>query len=323
MNNCNCIFVTKNVDIPIVVKNLYWKTRFKNNEINFAITDIDLTAMLWLSTFGDKNDLPQLMLLENAYAASRPSDKVLKAFFDKINRLEEDGTLSNERAILLRTNYSMQEELVSLVNNDESEINSDTIINLNKKMIHQVEESLLNGSLKKEKDYIIQQHEEISSTREDIESKTQMLRLQEINLEQAFHSLDVLNKKINRDRKINDEKSIEINQGRAKLKREKQEYQEKIQRNAEKEANKNKKIFKTRFKIIARILIMFVCVGYYYVNRTFVDKYNINSIINFVITLVLFVPTIIGLWKFMLNRINFHSERIYENTYSNYVESFK
>lgn len=78
VHNCKCLFITDNIDIINTIKKLYNSERFKIGEIPFAMTDIDLTSYLWLSNAKIKSSLPEIILLESAYAAIKPSNEVLR-----------------------------------------------------------------------------------------------------------------------------------------------------------------------------------------------------------------------------------------------------
>lgn len=101
--SCGAIFVTENSDIANVVYRLFYDERFSKNEVNFAIKDVDLTAVLWFNSFRKQKKIPVTKLLENAYAACAPTKAVMQAFLEEINRLGGNEEISWESAVLLRT----------------------------------------------------------------------------------------------------------------------------------------------------------------------------------------------------------------------------
>lgn len=57
------------------------------------MSDVDLTSIIWLSTFGKNSDLPKMKLLEHAYSACMPSRLIMKEFLAKVHSLEESEKL--------------------------------------------------------------------------------------------------------------------------------------------------------------------------------------------------------------------------------------
>jgi hypothetical protein len=170
IENCKCIFVTKNKDIVQVINNLYYKERFSKGEINFAITDVDLTSLIWLSTFGKSSELPKLKLMENVYAACCPSTAVMNEFLRRIKRMSDSNKISNETAILLRTQYSMYYDLSELTDNDSANVNDNVIKEIEARFINR-EKKNAHNELKIVRDEIYKEKEEIASAREKLEQE--------------------------------------------------------------------------------------------------------------------------------------------------------
>ncbi|MHB8128913.1 MAG: hypothetical protein ACYDEX_07940 [Mobilitalea sp.] len=174
IENCKCIFVTKNKDIVQVVNNLYYKERFCKGEINFAITDVDLTSLLWLSTFGKNSELPKLKLMENVYAACSPSNAVMNEFIRKINRMSDSNKISNETAILLRTQYSMYNDLSELTDNDSANVNDNVIKEMEARLINRERKKAsehAHSELKYIRDEVLKEKDEIAAAREKLEQE--------------------------------------------------------------------------------------------------------------------------------------------------------
>lgn len=76
LEDCNAIFVTTNRDIRIETNKLL------NLDVNFKISpvmsDIDLTAIVWLKSMINNKKLPEMKLTENAMAAIKPSSTLRK-----------------------------------------------------------------------------------------------------------------------------------------------------------------------------------------------------------------------------------------------------
>lgn len=216
--DCKSIFVTKNREIVNVIHKLYYKERFKMGEINFVITDIDLTAILWLSTFGKQNDLPKLKLLENVYAACAPSNAVMKAFLTKIKNMEENAKISEEVALLLRTKYSMIDDLVELTSNSSNNISENTIIEMHARLVNREKKQatiVAQEKLKNVTEKVEYEKELVTKEREDVEGKREDLIVLQRRISKDKQDNEVINRRIESQRirneadKIKNEKSLE------------------------------------------------------------------------------------------------------------------
>lgn len=99
----------------------------KEYSIGYALTDIDLMAALWLKTWDAKSSLPDIVLLENAYAACQPTpvlDEILK---DNLARLSKEGFFSADEVLVLRAERSFVDEVVQLTGNDPTQLTTETV----------------------------------------------------------------------------------------------------------------------------------------------------------------------------------------------------
>ena len=165
IENCKAIFVTTNI---VILRTLYelYSERFYKGEICFAITDVDLTSMLWLKSFDKQTNLPCLKLLENAYAACCPSPEVMASFIDKVIQLEMEGRITNEEALLMRTQHSVKEDIVRLSENNPDKISDDLVLEVKKRIIDELNKKNqskideLNSENKKYRDKKLQAYNE-------------------------------------------------------------------------------------------------------------------------------------------------------------------
>lgn len=161
LENCKAIFVTANL---IIVKTIqdHYRQRWLKGEIPFSISEMDLTAVIWLKSFDKKTDLPCLKLMENAYAACTPSKSLLIAFSDKIRLLEQEDKISNEAALILRSQREFGDDLVELTENNPAAVTSDVIFEIKKRY----EESILQEERKKLSAIISDQSDELCKSGE-------------------------------------------------------------------------------------------------------------------------------------------------------------
>jgi len=135
VEDCKAIFATTNLIILKTLHELYHE-RFYRGEICFAITDVDLTSILWLKSFDKPTNLPCLKLLENAYAACCPSPEVMNSFVEKVNQLEKEGKVSVEEALLMRSQHSIKQDIVELSENNPDKITPDLIIKVKERLVN-------------------------------------------------------------------------------------------------------------------------------------------------------------------------------------------
>ncbi len=137
VEDCKAVFVTTN---SIIVRTLFdlFIDRFSKGEISFAINEIDLTAILWLKSFDKKTELPCLKLLENAYAACCPTRDVMDAFVEKVIQLENEGEISSDIALLMRTQHTIKNDILELTENDRSRISAEVVIKVKDEFIKNI-----------------------------------------------------------------------------------------------------------------------------------------------------------------------------------------
>ena len=128
LEDCNAIFVTTNRDIRIETNKLL------NLDVNFKISpvmsDIDLTAIVWLKSMINNKKLPEMKLTENAMAAIKPSSTLRKKFNQSLSNLKTSKTDVTPETLynLLCSNYYV-ENLMFNVNGDMKKINPGVLIN--------------------------------------------------------------------------------------------------------------------------------------------------------------------------------------------------
>ena len=165
VHNCKCLFITDNTDIINTIKKLYNSERFKIGEIPFAMTDIDLTSYLWLSNAEIKSSLPEIILLESAYAAIKPSNEVLREACRLIeNDINSSTGECNDDALLLRYSYSLRDYIAELTQNDSSEVTDDVLRELYRRQKNRTK-----------KEIAIEYSNKYASQQKDLEAKEKIL----------------------------------------------------------------------------------------------------------------------------------------------------
>jgi hypothetical protein len=107
------------------MKNLYPKNF--PPEINFAILDVDLASLLWLSRYNAKSTLPIDILISNAVSLNIASPEILERAFELTDKLVEDETLSEDAALMIRCQPRMKKYLGEATQNDSAAVSDITI----------------------------------------------------------------------------------------------------------------------------------------------------------------------------------------------------
>lgn len=324
--DCKSIFVTNNRDIVNVVHNLYYKDRFKKGEISFVITDIDLTAMLWLSTFGNQSELPKLKLLENVYAACAPSNAVMKAFLTRIKTMEENSKISKETALLLRTQYSMVDDLVEITNNSSENINDKTVMEMQSRLVNRERKNItieVQKSLELEIEKTKNEKDLVERERDEIEEKRSEL----INLQRRINKDKIDNehieKRLDNQRNRNELDKAKINRSL--------EHIEKIKKYQMKKSKNIAKIVSSIFRIIsiiflttvAFLIVIIFAIETYKISSLCIDNLVIPYIIVGIISVISLMLTIYSLKKVAFRLSEKIAIKIYDNIYSYYINKNK
>ncbi len=127
MEECPAIFVTTNNDIRRETNNLL--NLDETFKISPAISDIDLTAILWLKSLSTHKNIPEMKLTENALAALQPTANIKLRFDESIQKLKSTKIeiTSVQLHNLLCSNY-YRENFMDAIDGDINKINPNLII---------------------------------------------------------------------------------------------------------------------------------------------------------------------------------------------------
>lgn len=88
IENCNYIFVTSYFYLKKASKDI---TNEDNSCIGLVLDNLDLTAILWLKNNNSNNDLPRMRLIENALAATKASDAIIRKAIPIFEQFKKDN----------------------------------------------------------------------------------------------------------------------------------------------------------------------------------------------------------------------------------------
>lgn len=160
---CNAIFVTSNHDLRTATKQL-----LKINErieISPVISDVDLTAIMWLRSLKDNPTLPKDKLIENARALLKPTPNIIEEFnkcLDKIKKVKYAKDGKALQSLIYTTHFSSK--FMDEIEGDINKVNPSTIIKVYEKSLIDAEliekENLVekdkNKKLQKEKENLVE-----------------------------------------------------------------------------------------------------------------------------------------------------------------------
>lgn len=125
LEDCYAIMATPNLGFVNTVHDFYKDSYIR--DVGFLISDIDITSLLWLQTWDKKSKLPSIILLENAYAACRLTPETYNAFCETVEMLKNEGELTEEGALMLRTQKAPREDLLVSSQNNAGYVSVKTV----------------------------------------------------------------------------------------------------------------------------------------------------------------------------------------------------
>lgn len=323
--DCKAIFVTQNGDIARAIYKSYQKERFCKGEINFVITDVDLTAMMWLRTFGSKNEqdsLPKLKLLENAYAACKPTNAVMNRFLTKVQGLADSEKISQETAILLRSQYGLYDDISELTDNNADKIDD--------RLIKEMEARVRNRAVKAVKtelneDYLelAEQREEAERERSEIENTRVKLIDEKKKIAKAKQDLDFLSKRQQQQREKIKVDRMQNEQNLQNIRK----FRNNIVKEAKKKAGKKASVVRTVLYIamgmVALVLLAFFAYSTYVVSvKNEIDFIQAAWLIA-IVSVISLILEVLSMVKIFAGKIKKWTSYIYDKKYSEIMEQHK
>lgn len=107
------LFVTTNSDLARETRE-FFQADAPEGSVALCITDHALGNLLWLKNPTRAPDLPQKLLLADAYAAMQPPDGLWKTYLAEIARLQEQGRITTDEYFTLRHNLTAKRTLMDL-----------------------------------------------------------------------------------------------------------------------------------------------------------------------------------------------------------------
>lgn len=118
LETCGALFVTTNRPLVSAVLD-FSQSDLPEEQVTLAITDVELTNIVWLKQPSVAPDLPRRRLIATFYAALQPSDEFLRRYLQEVDRLAEGGNHSEGDVYLLRHSLEARRVAMDLTVGDE------------------------------------------------------------------------------------------------------------------------------------------------------------------------------------------------------------
>ncbi|MDR3243969.1 MAG: hypothetical protein LBT79_04395 [Elusimicrobiota bacterium] len=107
---------------------------YKNNTTPVLFSDTILSAIVWLKHYSTHPDYPKTKLIENALLTLEPTHTLLEKFKNKVDKIRNEGKITEEEAIIMINDRFLKKELVHLTQGNEDKITDSVIDNIRLKL---------------------------------------------------------------------------------------------------------------------------------------------------------------------------------------------
>lgn len=123
---CRALFVTPNRDLVRTSKDFLYEPS-SQGALPPAITDYDMTTLLWLKRPMEAPDLPRKRIIADCYAATKPNDRLWQKYMFEVDKLEEDGRVTTDDVYTLRFSLEAKSALMELTFGDDQFFTEGTV----------------------------------------------------------------------------------------------------------------------------------------------------------------------------------------------------
>jgi hypothetical protein len=110
LERCKALFVTTNSPLAGVAREFFHEGEL--HAVPPALSDQDLTTLVWLKRPLDAPDLPRLRIVADCYAALEPGNELWAKYLDEIDKLKKRGTISEDDFFVLRYSFDAKQALM-------------------------------------------------------------------------------------------------------------------------------------------------------------------------------------------------------------------
>ena len=129
IEDCGHILVTNNYDLTRAF-NQYYKKNVSSEAYGPIIDTKTLAALVWVRSGGGGTKMAELELLQNAYMAMQPIPEMKERFIEEIEKLVSFGDITEDEALIIRTDQFLGRELNEKMGFDPSNVNKESTFKL-------------------------------------------------------------------------------------------------------------------------------------------------------------------------------------------------
>ena len=126
IEQCGALFVTTNFDLARTSR-AFLQPDAPEGAVALCVTDSALGNLLWLKNPMRAPDLPEKLLLADAFAAMQPPEPLWKAYLAEAARLKESGEITEDEYYALRYSLTAKRSLMDLTEGDLSAFSEGTV----------------------------------------------------------------------------------------------------------------------------------------------------------------------------------------------------
>lgn len=308
IEDCRAIFVTKNLDL-IYAAHKYFQDNQMGHGIELVVSDVELTAWLWLNYCRNNNIVPELNLLENAYTACYPTSAVIQEFQKNIDIMRQENKLTEEQAAVIRSGNIDLRTLVDKTNNSGDAVTEIAVTEVVDAYFEKLETNAWKKLDKQKKDA----DKEILERMDDLKKEEKKIQRQRKELMDKEKSLMLYEENVKRKEKREKDKF--------------REYQlEQVNKNAEAKKQRVKKVGKVICGVIVALIVIFSVAGMYYSfkeQNNFLNVKTIASTIAFILGGLGSLEMIMKLNGLLTRTVDRIAAKVFQNQYSKYMNSFQ
>ncbi len=128
IEECKAIFVTTNRDLAYSTRG-YSEFNYQTGTAPLAVTDYEITNLIWLKDPITASGLPRKRLIADCYAAIQPNDALWAKYLKAIDQLEKQNKITSDQYFILRHSIQAKSELMDCTFGEEKVFSDGTIRN--------------------------------------------------------------------------------------------------------------------------------------------------------------------------------------------------
>lgn len=126
IEKCRYLFVTSNGKLSNVANDFFSK-EIKDN-VPLVIADVSFSSIVWLKSYVSYKNYPKHRLIENAMSAIEPSSSFISLLFEKLDKIREEGLITEEEAAVFRMDLFCKRELFNNAYGESSNLSEESIL---------------------------------------------------------------------------------------------------------------------------------------------------------------------------------------------------